>query len=111
MNFRLAVTVELNSQKGAMSMNDWSYDALARLKKQADDKRLKDEKFVETRKLLRSQGISVWYEVREIVRKNVESLNAKAQRKVLEFETTSHTILRVDNISDPDRGFFPCNFR
>jgi hypothetical protein len=98
------MAVELNSEGGFVSMNDWSDYALARLRKQEDDKRVKDQKFAATQKLLQSHGIQLWHEVREIVRKNVESLNAKAQKKLLAFEVTQHTILRVINVSQPSRG-------
>lgn len=97
MNFRLAMTVELNSDKGVIHVNDWSDYALGRLKKQQDDQRLKDEKFVAKQKLLKSHGVPLWNEVRKIVIENLMSLNAKAGKQILVTDDTPNSILRVEN--------------
>lgn len=81
-------------------MNDWADYALQKLAKLEQDQHLKDEKLVATQKLLNSRGIAVWHEIRRIVRENIESLNSKAGKRMLLFEVTQNTILRVQNVSN-----------
>lgn len=76
-------------------MNDWSDYALGRLKKQAEDQRLKDQKFLEKQRLKKAHGTPLWHEVRRIAKENAEHLNAKAGREILVFEVTQNTTLKV----------------
>lgn len=91
-------------------MSDWADYALERLKKQEQDKRVKDEKFVAKQKLLKAHGTPLWHEIRGIVKSSVESLNAKAGNEILTFEVTQNTELRVRNVTNPAHDLLEATF-
>jgi hypothetical protein len=90
----LAIQLDRGAEGGSL-MNDWSDYASRRLKKQLEDRRLKDQKFVEIQRLKNVHGLPLWNEIRRIVKENVEHLNTKEGKEIVAFEVTQNSILKV----------------
>ena len=76
-------------------MNDWSDYALARLQKQREDQRMKDEKFLEQQRIKKAFGAPLWHELRQMIVENVIAFNAKVNNTLLVFEVTEDSELSV----------------
>jgi hypothetical protein len=97
MRLQLSFVADLQSDRtgGAPAMNDWADYAVSRLRKQQQDRRIKDEKFLEKQRLKRAHGIPLWGQVREILKKNCAAFNTKMGEELLVLETTQEMELSV----------------
>jgi hypothetical protein len=76
-------------------MSDWSDYAVARLQKQREDQRMKDEKFLEQQRIKKAFGAPLWHELRQMIVENVIAFNSKIGSNALVFEVTEDSELSV----------------
>lgn len=76
-------------------MSDWSDYAVARLEKQREDQRMKDQKFLEQQRIKKAFGLPLWLELRRLAIDNVIAFNNKVSTSILAFEATEDTQLNI----------------
>lgn len=79
-------------------MNDWSDDALKKMRKRKEDQRLKDAALVEKERLKKTHGPPLWHEVRRIVKENCEHYNRDAGEELVRMSVTQNTEIEVQEV-------------
>ena len=85
-------------------MADWADNALAKLKRQHEEKQLQDAVFLEKQQVKKAKGMPLWREVRQKVKENCEALNTKAGKSLLRFGVTQEMELIVASEIDNRHG-------
>lgn len=70
----------------SLTMSDWADSAAAKLKKEREEKKLKNEQFVEAQRIKREQAPGLWQQVRSVIEAECAKLNEKMGERVLSVE-------------------------
>jgi hypothetical protein len=76
-------------------MSDWSDQALARLEKQREEQRMKEEKLLEQQKIKKAFGGPLWREVRKMTMDHCRAFNVKADHNLLVLDLTDDSKLSI----------------
>lgn len=82
-------------------MTDWSREMAAKLKRRSEGQNLRDAKFLETQKMKREIGPSIWAATRSDALSQGIALNAEMGREIITQETTSsEELILLANLED-----------
>jgi hypothetical protein len=82
----LRVAFGIGSYREDFSMDDkWLRQQADRIKSDIENKKVKDEKFVETQKLKQNLAPSLWRELKDWLRQSSEALNKEMGHEVVRF--------------------------
>ena len=76
-------------------MDDWTKAMADRLKRQIEERKLQDTKYVESHKLKKELAPELWKDLRQWTGKHCFAFNQEMSQEILNFETTPETELRV----------------
>ncbi|MGA2264603.1 MAG: hypothetical protein ABSH28_24635 [Acidobacteriota bacterium] len=79
-------------------MGSWAKSAVVWVKDQEAGAKIDSERFIEERRLIRSQGLTRWREVRDGLDAGCQELELEAGKKVLGFEVCPQTQAVIRNL-------------